>query len=83
MGCRRRALAQHACLLVQLESRPFKVLDHPLGELVAGIVGRMFSKEPAEQVPAAGQGEADREHELGTERAVIHQGCSCSVLRRM
>jgi hypothetical protein len=32
----------------------------------------MFSTEPAEQVAAARQAEANREHELGTERVVIH-----------
>jgi hypothetical protein len=32
----------------------------------------MLSKEPTQQVSATRQGEADREHELGAERVVIH-----------
>jgi hypothetical protein len=48
-------------MLVQLESRSLEVLDHPLGELVAGIVRSMLSKQPTEQVAAARQGETDRE----------------------
>jgi hypothetical protein len=31
---------------------------------VVGIIRGMFSKEPAEQVPAAGQGETDREQSV-------------------
>jgi hypothetical protein len=67
--------------LQDFEPRPLEVLDHALGKLAAGIVGGVFSKEPPEQVAAARQGEANREYELGPERAMIHQGCSCSVLR--
>jgi hypothetical protein len=67
----RRALAQYPSLLVYLESRSLKLLDHPLGELAPGIVG-VLPKEPPEQVPAARQGEADREHQLSAERAMIH-----------
>jgi hypothetical protein len=39
------------------------VLDHLFGKLAAGIIRGVFSKEPAEEVPVARQGEADREHE--------------------
>jgi hypothetical protein len=56
VGRRRRALAQHPALLVQLKSRPLELLDHPLRKLAAGIVRGVFSKEPAEQVACAGQG---------------------------
>jgi hypothetical protein len=70
---RRRALPQRPALFVQLEPRSLQVFDHTLGELVPGIIRGMFSKEPAEQGPAARQGEADREHELSAERVVIHQ----------
>jgi len=66
------ALPQRSALLVQLQSRPLEVLDHPLGELVPGIVRGMLSKEPAGKVAAPGQGEADREHELSAERVMTH-----------
>jgi hypothetical protein len=81
MGPRGRALPQGPGLLVHLESRPLELLDDPLGEFAPGIVRDMFSKEPAEQVAAARQGKADREHELSAERVMIHWDCSCSVLR--
>jgi hypothetical protein len=59
MGCRRRALPQDPALLVQLKSGLLEVLDDPLGELAPGIIRGVFAKEPAEQVAAARQGEAD------------------------
>jgi hypothetical protein len=58
--------------LVQLESGLLEVLDYSLGELAPGIIRRVFAKEPAEQLPAAGQGEANREHQLVAERSMIH-----------
>jgi hypothetical protein len=81
MRRRRWALAQCPRLFVQLEPRSLELLDHPLGELAPGIIWGVFSKEPAEQVTAPRQGEADREHELSAEGVVIHQICSCYVLR--
>ena len=60
----RRALAQDRVFSSSSNPRFRKVLDHPLGELLAGIVRGMLSKEPAEQVAAARQGEADREHQV-------------------
>jgi len=45
---RRWALPQGPCLLVDLEPGLLELLDDPLGELVAGIIRRVFSKGPAE-----------------------------------
>jgi len=70
MGPPRWALTQGPDLLVQLESRSLKVLDDPLGELVAGIVSGMLSKELAEEAAAARRGEADREHELHADQGL-------------
>ena len=81
MGPRGRALPQGPGLLVDLESPPLELLDDALGEFAPGIVRDMFPKKPAEQVTAARQGKADREHELSAERVMIHWDCSCSVLR--
>jgi hypothetical protein len=64
MTSRGRAVAQCPALLVQLEPGSLELIDHSLGELLAGIVRGMLSKEPAEQVAAPGQGEVDREHAL-------------------
>jgi hypothetical protein len=72
MARQRRPLSQGPGLLIQLEPGSLELLDDPLGELVAGIVKGMFLKEPAKQVAAPGQGEADREHELGAARVMIH-----------
>jgi hypothetical protein len=68
----RRALPQALVPLVQLEPRPLQVFHHPLTELVPGIVGCVLAQQPAEEVTTPGDGEADGEHELGTERPVIH-----------
>ena len=78
MWCPRRALPQRSTLLIQLEPSPLEVLDHPLGELVAGIVWGMLSKQPAEQVAAPGKGEADRKHQVIAERPWMHAGDLCS-----
>jgi transcriptional regulator with XRE-family HTH domain len=53
MGRHRRALPQGPCLVVQLEPRLLEVLDHPLGELVLGVVHRMLGKELADRVAGA------------------------------
>ena len=37
-------------LFVELEARLLEVLDNPLGELPPGIIRRVFSNQPAEQV---------------------------------
>ena len=65
MGRCRRALAQRPGLLVHLESRTLELLHHPLGKLAPGIIRGVFSPKPAEQVPAARQGEADRDEVSG------------------
>jgi hypothetical protein len=75
------ALPQHPGILVQLEPRSLELPDHALGKLAPGIIRRMFSQDPAEQLPAARQGEADREHELGAERAMIHRPCVLTLFR--
>jgi hypothetical protein len=46
----RRALPEHLALLVDLETRLLKVVDHPLGELVPGIVGLVFFHHSTEQI---------------------------------
>jgi hypothetical protein len=70
----RRTLSEHLALFVNLETGLLEVLDHPGSELLASIVRRVFLKDPAQQLPAARDREADREGELIAERAVIHQG---------
>jgi hypothetical protein len=62
MRCRRRALPQRPALLIHLEFRALKVFDNPLGMFATGIIRGVFAKEPTEKVPAAPQGEADREY---------------------
>jgi hypothetical protein len=59
---------------VNLETGLLQVLHDPLGELLAGIVRDVILEEPAQEIATAGDREADREGELGTERAVIHGG---------
>jgi hypothetical protein len=75
---RGRPLPQCLALLVELEPRYLQVPDHPLAELVPGIVGCVLTQQPAEEVTAPRHGEADGEHELGTERPVIHERRRCS-----
>jgi hypothetical protein len=40
------------------------VLDHPLGELLASIVGDVLLEQPTQQIAASAHREADREREL-------------------
>jgi hypothetical protein len=47
------------------------VIHHPLGELLAGIIGHVLLEEPMQEVAAAGDRKADREGELVPEGAVI------------
>jgi hypothetical protein len=47
MGRRGWALTQYPRLLVHLEPRSLELLDDPLGELAAGIIRGVFSKESA------------------------------------
>ena len=82
MGRRRRALPQCSSVLIHLESRSLEPLDEPLGELAPGIIGCVFAEESAEKIPAPREGEADREYELGAERAMVHREGSRSVLER-
>ena len=49
------------------------MLDHPLGELLASVVGNVILQEPAQEIAAAADREADREGELVTEGAVVHE----------
>jgi hypothetical protein len=59
------------------------VLYDAFGKMAAGIVGRVLLEDPAQQIAAAGDREADREHELVAEGSVIHREiCSCYVLTR-
>ena len=67
---RRRKLAENPRLLIQLEPRRLELLNDALGELMPGIIRGVFFKEPAEEIPAACQGQADRESKLGAERAM-------------
>ena len=48
------------------------MLDHPVGELPARIVGDVLLEETPQKIAAAGDREADRERELVAEGAVIH-----------
>jgi hypothetical protein len=76
----RRALPHHLLGFVDLETRLLEVLDHPIGKHLARIVRRVFLEDPAQQLPAARDREADREGELVAERAVIHGGRCVLVL---
>jgi hypothetical protein len=58
---------------VDLETRLLQVLHHLLGELLARVVGDVLPQEPAQEIAAAADGEADRERKLVAEGAVIHQ----------
>jgi hypothetical protein len=49
-----------------------------LGELLARIVGHVVLQEPAQQVAATSDREADREGKLVAKQAVIHRGFSKS-----
>jgi hypothetical protein len=56
-------------------------LYDPLGEHLAGIVWGVLLQQPAQELPAARDREADRECELGRERsgdppAVLFSFCS-------
>jgi hypothetical protein len=58
-----------------------EVLHDPLGEHLPGIVRRVFLEDPAQQIAAPRDREADRECELVAERVVIHRrACSYSLL---
>jgi hypothetical protein len=49
---RRRTLPHDLIGLVDLETREFQVLDHPLGEHLAGFVGGVLLQDAAQQVAA-------------------------------
>jgi hypothetical protein len=70
---RRRSPRHDLIGLVDLEAREFQVLDDPFGERLARVVGDVLLEEAAQKVAAAGDGEADREHELCAEGAAIHR----------
>ena len=70
-----RRLPERLAVLVKLEARLLKVPDYPLGELLPGIVGRVFAHDPTQQIPAARDGEGNREGELIAEAAMIHGAC--------
>jgi hypothetical protein len=77
----RRPLPHDLLGLVDLKTRQLQVLDDSVGEHVSGTVGHVLLKQPAQQIPAAADGEADRENELIPEAAAIHgEACSRSVL---
>ena len=48
--------------------------DHPLGEQLPGIVGRVLAHDPAQQIAAARDRKADRESEPVAEAALVHRG---------
>ena len=67
-------------MLVRLESRSLEVLDHPLGELVTGIVGRVLLKQPAQQVAAV----FESSEKFGRYRCVVERTIAWfSRLRRL
>jgi hypothetical protein len=67
-------------LFVDLETGSLKLLDHPLRELVAGVVGDVLLEQPAQQIAALADREADREHELIAEEIPLARACSFFVL---
>jgi hypothetical protein len=48
------------------------VLDDPLGELLARVVGDVLSEKSAQEVATTGDREADREGELSAEGMAVH-----------
>jgi hypothetical protein len=65
-------------VFIDLEIGLLEVPHDPLRELLAGIVGSVLFQEPAEEIAAARQGEADRKHEVIAERPWMHAGDFCS-----
>jgi hypothetical protein len=61
-----RAFPERLAIFAQLVLRLLKVLDE-LGDLLPGVVGRVLLEEPAQQGAGAGQGQADREHQVLSE----------------
>jgi hypothetical protein len=76
---RRGALPHDLLALIDLKARPLQVVDHPLGELLAGVIRHMLLQEAAQEIAALTDCEAERECELGTER-VAGQGAVVLVL---
>jgi hypothetical protein len=74
MRARRRALPHSLLGFIDLKTRLLQVLYHPVGELLAGIIRDVFLQEPAQQIAAATDREADGEGKLVAEGAVIHGG---------
>jgi hypothetical protein len=73
VGLPRGLLPHDLIALVDLKAALLKVLDHPLGEHLVGIIGHVILQEPAQEIAAACDREADREDELVAEWAVIHR----------
>jgi hypothetical protein len=73
MPARRRSLPHNLVGLVDLEPREFQVLDDPLGDHLAGVVGGVLLEHTTQQVAATGDREPDRERELVPELSVIHR----------
>ena len=67
----RRSLPHDLIGLVDLEARKFQVLNDPLGEHLARVVGDVLLEDAAQEVAAPGDYEADRERELRAKRTVI------------
>ena len=82
MGLRRRALPHNLLGFVDLETRLFEVLYNLLGELLPGIVRRVFLEQTPQQGAAAGYRAADGKYELVAERAVIHRAVFLFCSRR-
>ena len=68
----RRALSHDLLGFIDLEAGLLEVLDYPLGELPARIVGHVLLEQAAQQGTAARDGKADREYELVAKGAVVH-----------
>jgi hypothetical protein len=77
VALRRRTLLHNLLALIDLETRLLQVLDHPLGELLARIIGHVVLQDSAQEIAATGDREAARERELIAEGAVIHGGLFC------
>jgi hypothetical protein len=68
-------------LVVNVIPGLLQVTDDPLGELVPGIVRRVFLQEAAQQPAAASESQADREHEAA--RRTTRDACGRPLLRSM
>jgi hypothetical protein len=66
---------------VDLKARQLEVLDHPLGQLLAGGIGDVLGQHPLQQVALLADREADRGDEQIAECSVIHGRHVLSLFR--